>query len=130
MRRRHAPGISSSVPEPTGLVEALVPGDIIWAAPDIAVGREQAGRRPALVVAGESYLQTVDSLILVVPVTTVDRNWPNHIELTGADLPHRSWAMCEQIRTISRERVVGRGGRVDHATLIEVRSWIADFLDL
>jgi mRNA interferase MazF len=110
--------------------EALAPGDVIWAHPEFAVGREQSGRRPALVVAGAAYLDTVDTLALVVPITSVDRGWPNHIEVLGTQLEQRSWAMSEQIRTISRERVVGRSGRVDDATLSAVRGWIADFLAL
>ncbi|MGC9221833.1 MAG: type II toxin-antitoxin system PemK/MazF family toxin [Solirubrobacteraceae bacterium] len=110
--------------------ETLAPGDVVWVQPEIVVGREQAGRRPALVVAGAGYLQTVDTLALVVPITTVDRGWPNHIEVLGTELQQRSWAMSEQIRTISRERLVGRAGRVNDATLATVRSWLADFLDL
>ncbi len=110
--------------------EALRPGDVVWVQPEIAVGREQAGRRPALVVASADYLQTVDTLALVVPITSVDRGWPNHVEVVGSHLETRSWAMSEQIRTISRERVVGQGGRANDATLGAVRSWLADFLDL
>jgi mRNA interferase MazF len=118
------------MPEGTAPDEVLAPGDVVWVAPEIAVGRAQAGRRPALVVAGAGYLQTVDTLALVVPITTVDRGWPNHIEVVGTDLGQRSWAMPEQIRTISRERVLGRAGRADDATLLAARTWLADFLDL
>ncbi len=110
--------------------EALVPGDVVWVQPEIVVGREQSGRRPAMVVAGTDYLETVDTLALVVPITSVDRDWPNHIEVIGADLGRRSWAMSEQIRTISRERIVGRAGRANEATLAAVRIWLADFLEL
>jgi len=109
---------------------SLRPGDVVWARPEIAVGREQAGRRPAMVVAGAGYLEMVDTLALAVPITTVDRGWPNHVEVIGAELGRRSWAMSEQIRTISRERVVGRAGHADEATLVAVRCWIADFLEL
>ena len=118
------------MPEGAAPARALAPGDIVWVAPEIAVGREQAGRRPALVVAGAGYIQTVDALALVVPITTVNRGWPNHIEVIGTELDQRSWAMSEQIRTISRERVVGRAGHADDATLAAVRTWLADFLDL
>ena len=110
--------------------EALAPGEVVWVQPEIAVGREQSGRRPALVVAGPGYLEAVDTLVVVVPITTVDRGWPNHIEAVGAELQQRSWAMSEQIRTISRERVVGRAGRANAVTLADVRTWLADLLDL
>jgi len=118
------------MPEGETPAEVLAPGDVIWVSPEIAVGREQAGPRPALVVAGSGYMQTIDALVLVVPITSVDRGWPNHIEVFGSDLKHRSWAMSEQIRTISRERVVNRAGRANEATLAAVRGWLADFLDL
>lgn len=110
--------------------EALRQGDVIWAQPEIAIGREQAGRRPALVVASASYLDTVETLSMVVPLTSVDRGWPNHVEVVGSRLEQRSWAMSEQVRTIARERVVGRAGRADDITLAAVRGWLADFLDL
>lgn len=112
------------------LPPALHPGDVVWVQPEIAVGREHAGRRPALVVAGADYLRTIDALALVVPITIVDRGWPNHIEITGAQLEQRSWAMSEQIRTISRERISGRAGRASDATLAGVRQWLADFLEI
>jgi mRNA interferase MazF len=103
---------------------------VVWIAPGVAVGREQSGRRPALVVAGPDYLTVVDSLVIVVPLTTVDRGWPNHVAVAGADLRQASWAMTEQVRTISRDRVVDRAGRVAPETLDVVRRWIRDFLDL
>jgi mRNA interferase MazF len=108
----------------------LAPGDVVWVAPEIAVGREQAGRRPALVVAGADYLDVVDTLAIVVPLTTVDRGWPNHVPVEGSALPLESWAMTEQVRTVSRERVVATAGRVDPQTLGAVRGWIRDFLEL
>ena len=118
------------MPQGEAPAAALAPGEVVWVQPEVAVGREQAGRRPLLVVAGGGYLQTVDTLALVIGITSVDRGWPNHIEVTGTQLEHRSWAMSEQIRTISRERVIGRAGRVNDATLAAVRTWLADFLDL
>ncbi len=111
-------------------MSSLAPGDLVWIAPDPAIGREQGGRRPALVVASDDYLAAVDALAIVVPVTSVDRGWPNHVPITGADLPATSWAMTEQVRTISRERIVGHAGAADTPTLVVVRRWIRDFLDL
>ncbi len=108
----------------------LRPGDVVWAAPDTAGGREQAGRRPALVVSGRDYLNTVTTLAVVVPLTSVDRGWPNHVPVHGTDLPRPTWAMTEQVRTISRDRIVDRAGTADFGTLDAVHTWIRDFLDL
>ena len=51
----------------------LAPGDVLWVAPDPTVGREQSSRRPAVLISGIDYLNTVETLAIVVPVTSVDR---------------------------------------------------------
>jgi mRNA interferase MazF len=105
------------------------PGDVLWANLDPVTGREQAGHRPVLVVSNASYNETVDTLLIVVPVTSVGRGWPNHIRLNGSTgLPADSWAMTEQPRTIARKRVTGKAGTVDTATLAAIRQWLKDFL--
>lgn len=106
----------------------LEPGVLVWADLDPSRGREQAGRRPVLVVSGDAYLATIDTLAVVVPVTSVDRGWGNHILLAG--LPQPSWAMTEQPRTVSRDRLHGTLGRASTAELADVRRWLADFLGL
>lgn len=108
----------------------LAPGDVVWTSPPAPVGREQGGRRPALVISGTDYLETVNTLAIVVPITSVDRGWPNHVPVAGASLPRPSWAMTEQVGTVSRERIVARAGRADPATLSGARDWVRDFLDL
>ena len=106
----------------------LAVGEIVWMSPDPTVGREQRGRRPAIVVAGEGYLRVIDTLALIVPITSVDRGWPNHIPVPG--LPGPSWAMTEQLRVTSRARLHGHLGQLDEATLEGIRSWLRDFLEL
>ncbi|MDR0481620.1 MAG: type II toxin-antitoxin system PemK/MazF family toxin [Cellulomonadaceae bacterium] len=107
----------------------LQPGTVFWAAPDPTVGVEQAGRRPFIVVASSAYLATVTHLVLAVPVTTVDRAWPNHVELHGnTALGEKCFAMTEQIRAISRKRITKFAGEVDSSTLKNIVEWIDLFL--
>ena len=106
-------------------------GSVVWASLDPASGREQAGRRPVVVIASDDYLAVVTTLAIVVPVTTVDRGWPNHVLLRGASgLGRASWAMTEQPRTIDRGRLRTVAGSVDAATSEEIDVWLRDFLDL
>lgn len=95
-------------------------------------GREQAGRRPALIIASDLYLEQADTLAIVVPATTHDRGWPNHVPLRGANLSlsRPTFAMTEQPRTVARERLVDIAGTVDAATMHEVDRWLRDFLAL
>jgi mRNA interferase MazF len=111
--------------------DPLVHGELVWARLAPATGREQDGHRPALVVASDPYLRTVTSLAVVVPLTSVDRGWPNHVRVRGAHrLPAPSWAMTEQVRTIDRSRITGRAGYADAATVREVGVYLGDFLGL
>jgi mRNA interferase MazF len=109
----------------------LVPGGIVWASMDPVRGTEQGGHRPHIVIANPDYLETVTSLAVLVPVTTRRRDWPNHVALSGPHgLARPSWAMPEQVRAVSRDRITKVGGAVDTPCLDEIRMWVADFLDI
>lgn len=112
------------------MVTETAPGDIVWLQPDPAIGSEQRGRRPALVVSGSHHLSTFVDLIIVVPLTSKRRDWVNRVRVRSSGLECDSWAITEQVRTVSRERIAGRAGRTDGRTLAEVRSWVRDFLEL
>lgn len=104
--------------------------DVCWADLGEGRGREQSGLRPVVVVASLEYLAAVDSLAVVVPVTSRDRQWRNHIPLTGdTGLARPSWAMTEQPRTIARNRLVRLVGAVDRECLDRIRVYLRDFLD-
>ena len=105
-------------------------GAVVWAWLDPNVGREQSGRRPVVVIASDGYLDVVTTLVIAVPVSRNDRGWPNHVRLSGVPELGDSFAITEQPRTISRERLAGSIGQVDEDCLAEIKQWLADFLDL
>ncbi|MGI8627787.1 MAG: type II toxin-antitoxin system PemK/MazF family toxin [Geodermatophilaceae bacterium] len=107
-------------------------GSIIWIDLNPTRGREQAGTRPAVVIASDGYLSNVPDLVIVIPVTTTDRAWPHHVALDGpdVDLPRLSFAMTEQPRTVARSRIAGRAGRASAATMSTIDQWLRDFTDL
>lgn len=104
----------------------------MWAELDPVRGRKQAGRRPALVIASDLYLEQADTLAIIVPVITNSRGWPNHVLLKGPGLAldQPSSAMTEQPRTVTRDRLFDVAGIVDGATMTEVDGWLRDFLAL
>ena len=103
----------------------------MWAELDPVRGREQAGRRPALVIASDLYLEQADTLAIIVPVTTNNRGWPNHVLMRGPDLAldQPSFAMTEQPRTVTRDRLFDLRARrwaVDEGC----RPWLRDLMAL
>lgn len=105
---------------------------VVWAELDPVRRREQSGRRPALVIASDLYLEQADSLAIIVPCTTHDWGWPNHVKLTcrDLDLPNETYAMTEQPRTITRKRLFDVAGRIDVEVMREVDVWLRDFIAL
>lgn len=109
----------------------LARGAIVWVSFDPARGREQAGHRPALVISSNRYLAVVETLAIVLPITTVDRGWPNHVRVEGPSGLHSpSWAMTEQPRSLARERISRLGGFASTSTMTNVDTYLRDFLDL
>lgn len=115
-----------TVPDP------LQRGSVVWANFNPKQGREQAGIRPAVVIASVGYLDNVPELVIVVPITTRDRGWPHHVRLTGPalTLDRASFAMTEQPRTIARTRITGHAGLTDPTCMREIDQWLRDFTDL
>ncbi|MEE4023905.1 type II toxin-antitoxin system PemK/MazF family toxin [Gordonia sp. PKS22-38] len=105
---------------------------VVWTELDPVRGRGQDGRRPALLVASDMYLEQAETLAIILPATTIDRGWPNHVRLRGpAFTPTRpTFAMTEQPRTVTRGRLHDVVGSVDSETMAEVDGWLRDFLSL
>ena len=57
-------------------------GDIIWTDFDPQAGREQAGRRPALVLSPQVY-QKAAGLMICVPITSKAKGYPFEVPIAG-----------------------------------------------
>jgi mRNA interferase MazF len=82
-------------------------------------GREQAGRRPALVISVDQLGSGPSELAIVVPLTTATRPSPLHVPIEPPEggVREPSHAMPEMVRSVSRSRLVERWGRVGPQTL-------------
>ena len=82
-------------------------------------GREQAGRRPCLVVSDDRFNRSGAELALVVPITSKSKGIPYHVEISPPEggLTQRSFAKCEDLRSISHERFERYMGAVEDETL-------------
>ena len=97
-------------------------GEVWFVDLDPTRGREQAGRRPALVVSVDQLGTGPSELAIVVPLTTTSRPNPLYVPIDPPEGGVRatSHAMPEMVRAISRERLVERWGMVRDATLEQV----------
>lgn len=91
----------------------ILRGDILWADLDPVRGKEQAGRRPVLVLS-QNVFNERSGTVIAVAVTSQEptAGYPLTLEVRSVPLPKRSWVKVSQIRTLSTERLGGRLGRL------------------
>ena len=97
-------------------------GEVVWADPDPTRGREQAKPRPFVVVSVDQLNRSPLGLSLVVPTTRTDFSNALHLEINPPEggLRERSFAMPEQLRVLSHERMSAPLGKVRPVTLAEL----------
>lgn len=91
---------------------------------DPALGSEVGKRRPAIVLQNELANRSSPT-VTVIPISSkVGRVYPFQVRLAAGEggLPRESKALCEQIRTVSRERIGERLGRLPQDRIEELRA--------
>lgn len=78
------------------------------------------------------YNASAAELVIVVPITSKDKGIPLHVQIMPPEggVAYLSWAMCDQIRAVSRLRLVRRWGSVSPATLSEISDRLRIVLNL
>jgi mRNA interferase MazF len=97
----------------------ILRGEIRWANLDPARGREQAGRRPVLILSHDIFNERSGTVIAAAITSQPQRaGFPLTLELTA--LPKRSWVKISQIRTLSTERIGRKLGRASPEVVTQV----------
>jgi mRNA interferase MazF len=87
-------------------VARILRGEIRWADLSPVRGKEQAGRRPVLIVSHDVFNERSGTVIAVAITSQPQRAaFPLTLELESKELPKRSWVKISQIRTLSVERI-------------------------
>jgi mRNA interferase MazF len=96
------------------------------------VGREQSGRRPAVVISADSLNESRAGIVVVIPLTTTYRGLPSHIEIDrgGSGLDEVSYAKCEDVKSVSEQRLIGRLGVVGDEVMFRLARTLRFLLDL
>ena len=92
----------------------ILRGDVLWAELNPVRGHEQAGRRPVVVISHDVFNERSGTVIAMALTSQPQRaGFPLTLELDSRDLPKRSWVKISQIRTLSRQRLGRRIGRLE-----------------
>ena len=102
-------------------------GDLVWLTFDPQAGREQAGRRPALVLSPKHYNRQT-SLAIVCPVTSHQKGYPFEVPIP-ADCGVTGVILADHVKSLDwKVRKVELIASIPAATLNEVLARIAPLL--
>ena len=98
-------------------------GDVYWLNLDPVIGSEVGRRRPAVVVQNEGANRS-SSTVTVIPLTSsTDRVYPFQVLVPAGEggLSRPSKALCEQVRTLSRQRLAECLGHLPDDRMDQIR---------
>ena len=99
----------------------ILRGEIRWADLNPVRGREQAGRRPVLILSQDVFNERSGTVIAMAITAQPQRaGFPLTLELQAKGLPKKSWAKISQVRTLAVKRVGLRIGRATPEELAQV----------
>jgi len=95
-------------------------------------GHEQSGTRPALIISVDTLNHGPAGLVIALPITSKSKGIPFHVAVDPPEggVTMRSYVKCEDIRSVSKDRLQKRLGRVRHATLATVENSLRILLGL
>ena len=111
-------------------------GEVWWADLEPRSGSEQRGRRPVVVVSHDAFNRTPGwTSVVVVPVSTSvsqARRGPTAVALPrgAGGLKKESTALCHQVTTLDRAKLVERAGLLAPRELDGVERGLRAALDL
>ena len=107
-------------------------GEVWLANLDPTIGHEQAGRRPVLIVSEDPFNRTRAGLLIVLPITSTLRSIPFRVRFSPPEggLRVESDALCEGIRSISKDRLLARMGSVKPESMAVVEDRLRVLLGL
>ena len=106
----------------------ILRGEVRWADLEPVRGREQAGKRPVLILSQDVFNER-SGTVIAVALTSQEPHagFPLTLESKAAGLPKRSWIKVSQIRTLATERI---GRRVARASAEEVNRVVDGLLEI
>jgi mRNA interferase MazF len=106
----------------------ILRGDILWADLDPVRGREQAGRRPVLVISQDVFNERSGTVIAMALTSQPPAaGFPLTFPLPSGGLPKPSWVKISQIRTLSVDRL---GEKLSEVPLEDLDQIIAGLYEI
>lgn len=104
--------------------------EIYWANLEPVKGQEQGGKRPVVIVSGNTMNKHFD-IVMICPISTKIKNYEGCVRLNKNDqnkLKQNSEVITFQMRTISKKRLGRKIGSITTDQLGQIFSGLTDIL--
>ena len=95
-------------------------GEIWYANLEPSMEHEQGGTRPCLIISNNKFNLSSADLVIIAPITSRKKNIISHVAINPPEggLAKPSFIMCEQLRTITKERLTNNAlGNISISTI-------------
>ena len=99
---------------------------------DPTTGHEQASTRPALILSEDIFNEGPADMVVVAPITRTQRKIRWHVPVAPPEggLVSESFVQCENVRSVSKQRLKRRRGRVSPPVMQQVEDRLRILLGL
>lgn len=105
-------------------------GEIYWASLDPVVGNEQGGKRPVVIISGDTMNEYL-GVVMVCPLSSKIKNYPGTVVIkknTLNRLKADSEIIVFQLRSVSSKRLSKKIGEISRVDLYKVMSILGEVL--
>ena len=82
-----------------------------------AIGHEQSGIRPALIISDDMFNYSLAEMVIIVPITSKNKGIPTHVEINCDCLKVTRYIKTEDIRSVSTKRLSRKLGEIDKQSM-------------
>jgi mRNA interferase MazF len=109
-------------------------GEVWLFDPDPTKGTEIGKKiRPGVIISNDFMNQGPSDLVFIIPLTSVSKGIASHIPIKPPEggLTVLSFALCEQMRCISTQRLIKKLGTISSKKILrEMQQWIHDLIHI
>jgi len=91
-------------------------------------GHEQSGIRPVVIISVEKFNTSFLDLVMVCPLTTKEKTFATHVEVKNINLKAKSYVKCEDLRSISKGRLLKEIGELSENDMRKIKSILRKIL--
>ena len=99
--------------------------EVYWIDLDPTKGSDISKKRPCAIISPNE-MNDVLKTVIIVPITSNKKKYPSRVQITKGTI--KGMAVIDQIRTIDKQRIVKKYGRISTSASVKIKDVINEML--